>query len=187
LDFTEFKIVELHIFSHSAGAGIFLGYHNEDSRRSRNSAHKKSIDEDRKITYEEVVAAEIGAVLTDDFMTTNAIKTKAQHRNKFSKNNPLIKLWGCNSGIPNWRYSDGPGQYYWSALNTKNVPKPAIAQAFADYFQVNAYGAMSGSHIEYNIGGKWKIIKKHPAKYEGLRLHPDKGDYKLFIPKLKKQ
>lgn len=183
LNFSKFKIAELHIFSHASGGGLYLGYHNQESGDSRNAAYNFAENiEKRKITYEEVVNAEIGALLTDDLVTTTAIKNQSTYRLKFGTNKPFIKLWGCNAGISDWVYSDSAGLYYWSALNEKNTPKPAIAQAVASFFNVDTFGAKSGSHIEFSVGGKWQILAKQPAKHNGIRLHPDRGDYNIYKP-----
>ena len=84
-----------------------------------------------------------------------------------------IKIWGCNSGIGNWIYSDedergnqvhdldAPASYYyWRALNEQNRPTPSIAQAFANYFQVSTYGATSGSSIQVLHQGRWIATPK---------------------------
>jgi hypothetical protein len=134
----------------------------------------------KKITYEEVVNAEIGALLTDDYLTS---KMTSLNKIKLFTDKAYIKFWGCNSGVDNWVYSDAPGTYYWSALNEKNTPKLSIAQATANFFKVETFGATSGSHIEYKVEDKWQIIKKQPKKHDGIRLHPDKGDYNCYKPK----
>lgn len=180
--FNKFKIAEFHVFSHASGGGLFLGYHNDESARSRALAISKSYKANKRITYEEVVNAEIGALLTDDYYTPKAMVLKLFCNFLFTKT-AFIKFWGCNSGVGNWTYSDNPGQYYWSALNEKNVPKPSIAQASANFFQIETYGATSGSHIEFLVDGKWQKFSKQPKNHKGIRLHPDVGDYYSYKPK----
>jgi hypothetical protein len=119
-------------------------------------------------------------LLTDDYLTKKALKVK--NNKKLFSSTAIIKFWGCNSGISNWVYSDTPPAYYWSALNEKNVPKPSVAQATADFFQRETFGATSGSHIEFLVNGKWQIMKKQPKNHKGIGLHPDKGDYNSYKP-----
>lgn len=182
-----FKIKELHIFSHSVGAGLFIGYHSHEVGRSREEAQNRA--ENRHITYEEVRDAEIGGILTDDLITPEKVSKQATIKSHFAKN-AFIKLWGCNAGVAEWRYGgDAPGTYYWQALNEKNTPKPSISQTFADYFGVNVYGATSGAHIEVKSEGRWITTSEYQKKYRRSastnlphRLHPDRGDYILHTP-----
>lgn len=178
--FNKFQIEELHVFSHAAGGGLYLGYHNQESATSRTIAYNQSVRRGTKITYEEVIEAEVGALFTDDYLTKKALKVKS-NKTLFSPT-ATIKFWGCNSGVSNWIYSDTPPTYYWSALNEKNTPKPSIAQATADFFQRETFGATSGSHIEFLVNGKWQIMKKQPKSHQGIRLHPDKGNYNSYKP-----
>jgi len=115
----------------------------------------------------------------------------------------FMKLWGCNSGVSGWVYTNfdstsrtlvsdqnaDADYYYWRALNTRNVPKPSIAQALADYFGITVYGAGSGSHIEVQRGNQWITSNKYkketgrwPGAPQTLRLHPDRGTYNPFKP-----
>jgi hypothetical protein len=180
--FNTFKIAELHVFSHASGGGLYLGYHNTESGQSRMDAYNRSIVRRKRITYEEVVNAEIGALLTDDYFTSKATKLKSVSKNLFISK-AYIKFWGCNSGVENWTYSDDGSTYYWSALNEKNVPKPSIAQATANFFHVETFGARSGSHIEFLVEGKWQKFNKQPKNHKGIRLHPDVGNYYSYKPK----
>lgn len=159
---------------------MYLGYHNQESATSRTIAYNQSVRRGTKITYEEVIEAEVGALFTDDYLTKKALKVKS-NKTLFSPT-ATIKFWGCNSGVSNWVYSDTPPTYYWSALNAKNTPKPSIAQATADFFQRETFGATSGSHIEFLVNGKWQIMKKQPKSHQGIRLHPDKGNYNSYKP-----
>lgn len=200
------KIKELHVFSHSIGAGLYIGYHTAESAARRASAAAlfpgpyKGASSPR-IPYQNVVDAEIGGVLTDHLLSAPLIKKRPALRAKFAAG-AHIKLWGCNSGVSNWTYSDSddvgrpvvnqnePGQYYyWRALNTRHTPKTSIAQGMANYFDVPVYGAGSGAHIEVKNGGKWissaeykKLFRRWPGEPQVLRLHPDKGDYNVFNP-----
>ena len=176
------NIKEIHIFSHSAGAGLFLGYHIESYVIQR----EDFLYSNPNPTYEEVVDNEISALLTDHLITTYS-SIQIQIR-ALLKNVNFVKLWGCNAGVSNWHYdSTNP---YWNALNLKNTPKPSIAKCIATYIQKTVYGAKSGSHVEYKISGKWisgfeyarKYKKPYPSDYESIRLHPDRGDYFKFAP-----
>ena len=99
------------------------------------------------------------------------------------------KFWGCNAGVTGWVYGADDDTHYWEALNTRNTPKPSIAQAFADYLGLKVFGAGSGSDIEVELNGKWitsekyKQLKKHwPSGRIPQRLHPTRGDYNAFSP-----
>lgn len=175
------EIKELHIFSHSFGAGLAFGYHDQAILRGR-----ALLDEKGDYTYDDVITNEIGCLLTDHLITTlEASKNAAR---AMLSDLSFIKIWGCNSGVQNWIY----GGRYWEKLNDKNTPKPSIAKALAEYFNKKVYGAMSGSHIEYFINDRWvsgfdypKIYnKKFPSKseYTDIRLRPDKGDFIEFLP-----
>jgi hypothetical protein len=116
-----------------------------------------------------------------------------------------IKLWGCNSGIGDWVFSDPvdpqgtqwttapavAGQYYyWRALNEAYIPKPSIAQAFANFFGVPVWGATSGSHAEVKRNGDWVTTDRYhketgrwPSEKQLLRLKPDKGTYARLAPR----
>ncbi len=179
---TLFDITELHIFSHSFGGGLALGYHDQNL----NSDRAKMIANNPNYSYDDVVNHEIGCLLTDHLDFFLLSEKKAIQSNL--SNATTIKIWGCNSGISNWTYS---GEY-WKKLNDKNTPKPSIAKSLASYTGKSVYGAESGSHVEYKIKGTWvsgfdytKIFgKKIPSfkEYTEIRLHPDKGSYKEFTP-----
>jgi hypothetical protein len=191
-DTKKWMIKELHIFSHSIGAGMFLGYHDDTINRLRQATYTKPDGTIKRARYEDVVAAEIGSVLTDHLVIPPFSTSKMSARAAFSTKDALIKIWGCNSGVINWVYWDGDdpsAPYYWAALNEKNVPKPALAQAFADYFNQTTYGATSGASIQVFHKGMWKgadVYKKETGKWAGepqiLRLHPDKGNYAKYVP-----
>ena len=194
------QIKELHIYSHSIGGGLFLGYGDKslDGERSRIVDFKRG----GRANYISVLNVEKGAVLTDDFIR----KPYSEYRDKIRANfapNAKIKIWGCNSGWVGWRYSDedqngnsvydldaSATSYYWRALNEFNSPKPAIAQVFANYFQVPTYGAGSGSSVQVKYKGKWvsspdflKVTRRRSVnEADVLRLAPDKGDYNEYQP-----
>lgn len=199
------KIKELHVFSHSIGGGLYVGYHEHSSDMARSAAigafPYPFTGTERHISYDQVLTAEIGAVLTDHLLISPLKDARPALRAKFSTG-AMMKIWGCNSGVDNWIYSDevrndltaweqtAPAKYYyWRALNTRNVPKPSIAQALADFFGITAYGATSGSHIEVFHQKKWVTsteFKRLTGRFAGepdiLRLHPDHADYKRFSP-----
>jgi hypothetical protein len=163
------QIAELHVFSHSIGGGIFIAYGDRNVEMIREVAFKRADSAGRRIRYEEVLNAEIGAVLTDDFIRAPYVRLRTAIQNNFDPA-ATVKLWGCNSGIPRWVYSDvndvtdpkdDTVAYYWRALNERNIPKPAVAQAFADYFDRPCYGASSGSHIEVRYNGAWESSSQY--------------------------
>lgn len=182
------SISELHIFSHSIGAGLFLAYGDQSLQGKRFALIKKALKDGRNVTYEEVVRIEEGTVQTDDFFRPKYIGKSSLYASKFDKDG-FIKMWGCNSGVSNWRYSDPYGDYYWRALNEKHTPKPSIAQKFANYFKVRVYGARSGSSIHVQSGGSWISSQKYkdsmgswPSGALPHRLVPDKGEYYEYKP-----
>jgi len=193
-------IAELHIVSHSIGAGLFPGYHVPSIDEYRRNKLLKVIVAKRRITYEEVVDTEIGAILADDFLKPTVRGKAAKFRQAFAPA-ATIKLWGCNSGVANWRYSDNGETdpnvhdeqipFYWRALNLRNTPKPAVAQAFADFFQRRTFGATSGAHVEVLHQGHWvksaqyrSEVHKWPSPRLVHRLHPDRGQYRTYEPGL---
>lgn len=195
-NFNESYLVhELHIFAHSIGGGIFLDYGGSASSDSRLKAYNKAARLRRNVTYEEVRDAEIGAILSDDFLNPTFRTMQTQIKSKFTSD-AFIKLWGCNSGYENWVYSDndwngdGIAEIYWSVLNSKNTPKPSVAQSFAKFFNLKVYGARSGSHVEVFDNGLWITSQEYKNKYGKWanpslvkhRLHPDKGIYYEYNP-----
>ncbi len=191
-----FKIKELHIYSHAWGGGLSLGYKDKAVTAMTDSIISKNKGE--LANYYSFLNANIGTVFTDDLIRTPYNDYKAEIRSRFAPN-AKIKIWGCNSGYPDWVYSDpdSRGQpvydvnapaavYYWRALNELNSPKPAIAQAFADYFQAATHGAKSGSSIQIKYKGKWissAKIGRSVGEKDLLRLDPDEGDYYEYTPR----
>jgi len=109
----------------------------------------------------------------------------------------FIKLWGCNSGVSGWGYSDSevvdPNDrsvpYYWRAFNEQNTPKPSIAQALARFFDRKVLGAHSGASIEVRHHNRWISTQKYKDKVghwpSGIlphRLVPDEGAYNVYSP-----
>lgn len=195
------KIKELHVYSHSIGAGLYVGYHEATASANRANAVAAFRGSTLKISYEQVLTAETGGILTDHLIQEPLKSQKGEFRAKFAAG-ATAKLWGCNAGVQNWVYTDSDSRgnlvsdqdapaayYYWRALNTRNTPKPSIAQALADYFGVTVYGAGSGSHIEVQHQGKWisstqykKVTGRFAGEPETLRLHPDAGNYNAIAP-----
>lgn len=191
-------ISELHIISHAIGGGLFTGYGVASVGEHRVSMVQRAIDREKRLTYEEVVASEIGAILTDDFLRAE-IRGKGEKYRMALAPAATIKIWGCNSGIANWVYSDNGERdprvvderiaFYWRALNLKNSPKPAVAQAFADFFQRKTFGAKSGAHVEVLHRGAWVSSARYRSEVNSWpspslvhRLHPDRGVYHTFHP-----
>lgn len=137
------------------------------------------------ITFEEVVKTEVVGLLTDDLTASGQYSgEKAEARRRFEKG-AFIKLWDCNAAIENHKYLG----LYWEALNLKNSPKPSIAQAIADFFNVTVYGATSGASIEVRANTGWmstQVYKDAAARWpsEALphRLVPDRGTYRAYTP-----
>jgi hypothetical protein len=197
------KIKEIHVWSHSIGAGLFLGYHDPQLSTLRGAFIARLQAEGRDASFEDVRTAEVGALFTDDLLVSPYTATKAAIGPKLAKG-AFVKVWGCNSAVPGWTYSDTApdgslvyeksdksATYYWRALNEKNQPKPSIAQAFADFFGVKVFGASSGSSIQVleKKGLSWigsdaykKKFNKYPPGTLPHRLHPDKGDYNAYTP-----
>jgi len=132
------KIAEIHVFAHSIGGGLFIAYGDETIDHRRQYLIDQAAHARRRITYREVLDTESGAILTDDFVRSPYREKREAVRRNLT-DHAAIKLWGCNAGVQGWVYTDGDPEdvrtaYYWRALNEQNVPKPAVAQAFADYF-----------------------------------------------------
>ncbi len=194
----EEMIAELHIFCHAIGAGLFIGYEDPLIAAERNRVYQTAVSAGRKVTYAEAVQAESGGIQTDDLiMTPNFLTERDKLRKRFSPKG-FIKIWGCNSGVEHWVYSDGgvtdphdnSVAYYWRAFNEFNIPKPSIAQAFANYFKVNVFGATSGSSVQVFSNKAWTYTKDYkktvghwPSGTLPHRLVPDKGGYHEFSPK----
>jgi hypothetical protein len=143
-----------------------------------------------------VIKLEEGAVLTDDRVRDPYMFMFDKIRENFAPS-ATATLWGCNTGIEHWTYSDNgtadprntDAPYYWRALNEKNTPKPKFAQAFAMYLKRVVYGASSGSHIEVLHRGAWVSSDKYkvavgewPAGSLVHRLQPDRGNYHAYKP-----
>ncbi|VAW85553.1 hypothetical protein MNBD_GAMMA17-630 [hydrothermal vent metagenome] len=190
------EIAELHIFSHSIGASLFLGYKDHAIATSRNTLVMNKSKAGKNVTYHEVVRAEVGAIQTDDFKVGVFLNKQSDYQKKFSVD-AFIKLWGCNSGVKGWIYSDGgvvdpkdtSAPYYWRAFNEFNTPKPSIAQAVAKFFNRKVYGANSGASIEVYHNKKWRSSQQYknqvghwPSGILPHRLVPDKGAYNEFLP-----
>lgn len=194
------KIKEFHIYSHAYGGALSLGYHDPVIGNSR--ALIADTKKGGKANYLSVLDNEVGSLFSDDFIRKPYSDFKPKLQGLFAKD-AKIKIWGCNSGVEGWTYSDSLGStyvyepdapadyYYWRALNELNVPKSSVAQAFANYFQVKTFGARSGSSIQVKYQGVWQspasFMKKTKRKTVGeaeiLRLSPDKGDYYEYVPK----
>lgn len=177
----EPKIKEFHIFSHAYGAALSLGYHNIESNSIDRQVPEKLDDR----AYYTALKNEIGSLFVDDLLEIS--DPTPYRRSLMSKS--FIKIWGCNSGITGHPFNAG----YWSVFNYKHYPKPSIAQTMADFFNVNVWGATSGSHVEIFWKGQWlrsdhfkKQLKPDPAGFKSgknsQRLHPGNGDYQEYTP-----
>jgi hypothetical protein len=197
----KFKIKEMHIYSHSYGGALSIGYKDPTIAKSRESFNDTA--RGGRTNYLNVLNNEVGHIFTDDLIRKPYIDYQTKIRTIFAPN-AKIKIWGCNSGIVDWKYSDQDNAgnyvydidapaayYYWRAINEMNNPKPSIAQAFADYFQISTFGATSGSSIQVKYKGKWigspNYLKQTGRRYivesDVMRLAPDVGDYNEYKPK----
>jgi hypothetical protein len=196
-------IKELHIFSHSFGAVLVLGYHDEGLIDARDSM--RDFYRGQRTPQQVVLNTEKGLLLVHDLFRAPYAGLRDGLRRKFASG-AFIKIWGCNSGVANHVYTDpmerdrrqlvvdssgytaSPdyrvgAEFYWLALNGGRLP--SIAQAIATYFNVPVFGATSGSHIEMNARGHWlsasRIARPIVAR-DDIRLHPDRGSYVEFKP-----
>lgn len=94
------KIEELHVFSHSISAGLFLGYKDPAIAARRKAIWLVADKAKRKVAYLEAVRTEVGAVQTNGFYIGAITARKAKLQSKFGAS-AFIKIWGCNSGIEN--------------------------------------------------------------------------------------
>lgn len=190
------KIAELHVFAHSIGGGLFLAYGDPAIQTLRDRALDEATRKKVRLYFDQVVNLEEGAVLTDDLLRDPYASYVGKIRDNLLPN-ATVKLWGCNSGISKWVYTDNgtadPADtrvaYYWRALNERNSPKPSVAQALAWYFKRTVYGASSGSHIEVLHRGHWVTSAQYKAGLgewpSGVlvhRLNPDRGNYHAYRP-----
>lgn len=196
IDISKEEIEELHIFSHAIGAGLFLGYKDSVIAANRNAIVTMKRRMGTKIKYHEAVKTEKGAIQTDDFKVGNLSRSKSELQARFSGTS-FIKIWGCNSGVNGWVYSDGgivdphdtTVAYYWRAFNEANTPKPSIAKAFAKFFGRKVYGAASGASIEVKYKNSWissqsfkNSVGHWPSGNLPHRLVPDRGVYNEYLP-----
>jgi hypothetical protein len=196
-------IKELHIFSHSYGAGLVVGYQDRALIDARDSM--RDFYRGQRTPQQVVLNTEKGVLFAHDLFRAPYAGLRDGLRRKFAPG-AFIKIWGCNSGVANHVYTDPVGrdeeqlviehlgytaspdysigaEFYWRALNDGRLP--SIAQAIASYFNVPVFGATSGSHIEMSARGRWlsasKISRSIIAR-DDIRLHPDRGTYVEFKP-----
>jgi hypothetical protein len=201
------SIAELHIFTHAWGGGLAFGYDSAEtnSKRASVAAEKRRLK--KRVTYTEFLSAEYGILFTDNLVTGPYSSKRASLQKLFSPF-ATIQIWGCNSGISNWEYSDSnldgsplydpavqpdpsneANGFWWRVLNTQNVPKPSAAQAVADFFGRPVRGALSGSSVQVFHKKTWisssaykKATTRWPGESQLLQLKPDKGSYVEFKP-----
>lgn len=196
VDITKEEVEELHIFSHAIGAGLFLGNKDSIIAANRNALVAMKSRMGRKVSYVEAIRTETGAIQTDDFRLGALSRNQSDFQMRFSATS-FIKIWGCNSGVYGWVYSDGgivdphdtSVAYYWRAFNESNTPKPSIAKAMAKYFNRKVYGATSGASIEVRHKKSWISSQQYknnvghwPSGNLPHRLVPDRGVYNEYNP-----
>lgn len=186
----RFKIKELHIFSHAFGTGLALGYKDPSISRERELFVKNDLNnyyETNKFDglYKKIIELEKGILFIDDLLEASPAIADAV-RKIFAPLEAFTKIWGCNSAVEEWIYDYN--DTYWGALNYKLNPKPSIAKSFAAFSKVRTFGAVSPSHIEVKVNGKWmtsqdykNIHHQWPSSAFRHRLEPDSGG---FIEKL---
>ena len=70
-----FKIKELHVYSHSMGGGIYVGYHEPMANAVREAAARRYLGRTTKISYDEVLDAEVGGILGDHLLRDPSTRT----------------------------------------------------------------------------------------------------------------
>ena len=70
------KIKELHIWSHSIGAGLFLGYQDPSIQTERGCFIADDGDWGKNFTFDEVRETEVGALFTDDLLVSPFLTSK---------------------------------------------------------------------------------------------------------------
>jgi hypothetical protein len=194
-------ISELHIFTHSFGAALMLGYHDDELAVARG----RMMDFYRgwPTPPQVVMNTEKGLLTVHDLFRAPYTGWRNAMRRKFAPG-AFIKIWGCNAGVAGYVYSDAMernlapnmpvqhttspnyrvgAEFYWRALNGGRLP--SIAAAMANYFNISVFAATSGAHIELNTGGRWlssSRISRPLVARDDIRLHPDRGTYVEFKP-----
>lgn len=189
------SISELHVFCHSIGAAIFLGYGDRSIENRRREALSRALTSKprRNVTFDEVIEAEVGAVFTDDLSRPIGLSGQAQITANFGPRG-FAKFWGCNTARSGWVYSDygvtdvrrtEDALVWWRALNAYNNPKPSFARAFANYIKRPVFGSASGTHLEVLVSAPsgWQSTEEYRAQHRKwpsgrlIRLTPDRGTY----------
>lgn len=199
------QIAELHVFSHSIGASLMLGFGDFSLQSGRENIVKKYSP--FPVPQREVLDTEKGAVFVHDFVRGPYQGLQNTLRKRFASN-AFIKIWGCNAAVKGHVFTDvltrnaamqataytaspdvAVGEiYYWRALNGP-TDSPSIAVTLSRYFNVPVYAAGSGAHIEVDLKGRWvkpsvfKSATGHgPYEPDDIRLHPDRGEYDRYAP-----
>jgi hypothetical protein len=190
------QIGEMHIFSHSIGAGLFLGYKDPTLVSARRALVQSATARNARVTFVQSLRLEIGALTTDDLLHGDYANKGNQYSVKFASD-AFLKIWGCNSGVEGWVYSDAgvtdPADasvdYYWRSFNEVGAPKPSFAATLARYLGRTVYGAKSGASVQVKYKQNWVSTKQYrqlvghwPSGALPHRLVPDKGSYQAFSP-----
>jgi pimeloyl-ACP methyl ester carboxylesterase len=197
-------IRELHIFSHSYGGALMLGYGDYQTGFERLAAMDRF--RGRPTPQQVVLNTEKGALFVHDLFRAPYAGFRESLRRKFAPG-AFIKIWGCNAGIEGHVYMDDltvsleppivertassdfrtGDEFYWRALNGTRLP--SIASAMANFFNVPVIAARSGASVLANMGKRWisstafKAVKSRwPRESDDIRLHPERGDYAEFRP-----
>jgi hypothetical protein len=196
-------IGELHIFTHSYGAALMLGYHDDGLAEAR--GRTMNFYRGRPTPQQVVLHTEKGALFVHDLLRAPYASLRDTMRRKFAPE-AFIKIWGCNAGVTGHVYGDpierdragfiidasgytaSPdyrvgAEFYWRALNGGRLP--SIAAAIANYLNVSVFAATSGADIELNTGGRWlssSRISRPLVARDDIRLQPDRGPYVEFKP-----
>lgn len=194
-------IKELHIFAHSFGTALVLGYHDDGIEERRKQI--RNMYRGRPTPLQVVMNTEQGIAFVQDFARTPYAGLRDGLRRKFAPG-AFIKIWGCNAALANHIYTDPlerdrlgfeTGEYisspdyrvgaefYWRALNTGRLP--SVATAMATFFNIPVLAAGSGAHIEINDRGTWRsarTLRRNLFERDDIRLHPDGGNYEKHLP-----
>ncbi len=197
-------IQELHIFAHSFGAALVLGYGDDSIGIDR--LRVMDTYRSRATPQQVVLNTEKGILFIHDLFRAPYNGWRDSLRRKFTPG-AFIKIWGCNAGVEGHVYSDDQtlsldplivertasrdvrigDEFYWRALNGSRLP--SIASAIASYFGVSVFAARSGASIQVNVTRRWisssqfKTAKRRwPNAADDIRLHPDRGGYVEFRP-----
>jgi hypothetical protein len=193
-------IGEVHLFVHSFGGALVLGYQDRALGDQRDMI--MAMYRGRPTPQQVVLNTEKGILFVHDLFRGPYAGLRDSLRRKFAPG-AFLKIWGCNAGLEGHVYSDthtisidpliidyttSPDfrigdEFYWRALNSTRLP--SIAQALASWLNIPVIAARSGAHIQASMHGRWTSaarLSRPIVERDDIRLHPDRGDYVQFKP-----